>query len=205
MSWRHNPLLAMVVWALIIGTAAVLPTHPATASKPPPPPAIGALEGPHLPAEWIQQLDELADLAPAEYRLLVVTTAKRYKLDPRLLASVARVETGGTWDPHLVGAAGEVGLMQVMPETASWIAQQRGEAIPDLTDPAVNIDYGAWYLARLLESATASALAEYNAGPAWRDRAPTVARAYSRRVLELRGGTQDHGGSDERPGKGESG
>jgi soluble lytic murein transglycosylase-like protein len=182
---RHNPLLVLAVWLLIIGAARMLPAR-APATKSPPAPVLGALEGPPIPAQWIEDLKQVADLAPPEYRPLVIETAKRYHLDPRLLASVAWVETGGTWDPHLQGAAGEIGLMQVMPETAAWIAQQRGEDVPDLNEPAVALDYGAWYLSRLMQAATTDALANYNAGPSWKERAPTVARQYSRRVLELR-------------------
>jgi soluble lytic murein transglycosylase-like protein len=184
---RHNPLVALGVWLLIAALAVLAGAAPPLRITPPTLPlALGALEGPTVPREWTDQLNQVADLAPPEYRSLVIQIAQRHGLDPRLLASVAWVETGGTWDPTLRGAAGEIGLMQVMPETAAWIAQVRGEQIPDLTDPAHALDYGAWYLARLLEGATADALAQYNAGPAWRERAPSVARQYSGRVLDLR-------------------
>jgi soluble lytic murein transglycosylase-like protein len=183
MSPRHSPFLAFVVWVALM--ASVVIPRPAPAS-PPAQLVLGTYHGPPIPAEWVEELERIADLAPPQYRSLVITTAKRHSLDPRLLASVAWVETGGTWDPTMRGTAGEIGLMQVLPSTAAWIAQQRGEQLPDLADPAVNLDYGAWYLRRLLDGATASALAEYNAGPAWRDRAPTVARAYSSRVMNVK-------------------
>lgn len=199
MTSRHTSLLVMVLWGALMATA-VKAAGPRPV-PPPPAPVLGAYHGPEIPTEWTEELERIADLAPPQYRSLVITTARRYGLEPRLLASVAWVETGGTWDPQLQGSSGEIGLMQVMPETAAWIAQQRDEQVPDLTDPAAGLDYGAWYLAHLVQGATGAALAEYNAGPEWRDRAPTVARQYSRRVLQLSGDMQVRGAPAGRPGK----
>lgn len=190
---RHSPLVAVGVWILTVAFAILAKaTVPLRTTQAPHTETIvlGALEGPEIPVEWIRKLQLIEDLAPAEFRPLVIETAERYGFDPRLLASVAWMETGGTWRPDLIGADGEIGLMQILPSTAAWISQTRGEELPDLADPVFNLDYGAWYIARLMEGATASVLAEYNAGPDWRNRAPTAAREYSRRVLELHGAAQ---------------
>ena len=138
--------------------------------------------------EELAHLRSVEDLVPVDLRTAVVHAAVYNGLDPRLLAAVGWVETGGTWDPRLRGLAGETGLMQIMPATATWIAQQRKLPVPDLTDPAVNLDWGAWYLAHLLEQTggdQVEALRRYNAGPRWRDRAPTAARGYSDRVQRV--------------------
>lgn len=129
----------------------------------------------------------VADLVPEEYRRVVVETATRHGVDARLLAAVAWVETGGTWQPDLEGAAGEVGLMQVLPSTAAWIAEARGLPYPDLTDPAVALDFGAWYLAHLIDTTGDpwEAVHQYNGGPEWRTRAPTQVGWYGSRVREL--------------------
>jgi len=78
--------------------------------------------------------------------------------------------------------------MQIMPDTARWIARQRGVAVPDLTDAATNLDWGAWFLALLIRESrgdVAEALSRYNAGPKWRERAPVMASRYALTVLGL--------------------
>jgi len=67
--------------------------------------------------------------------------------------------------------AGAMGLMQLMPDTAEWIAGKMD--IDDFTsemleDEEVNISMGCWYLAYLIkrfDGNTVHALAAYNAGP----------------------------------------
>jgi soluble lytic murein transglycosylase len=88
-------------------------------------------------------------------------------LDPALIAAVIYAET--KFDPR-TSPAGALGLMQVEPETAAFIAQRSGGVafrISDLATPAVNIAYGSWYLRYLLDhyrGAELPALAAYNAG-----------------------------------------
>ena len=66
--------------------------------------------------------------------------------------------------------AGAKGLMQLMPDTADFIAQKSGGTAfeqQDLATPQVNIAYGSWYLRYLLDRYDGSeplALAAYNAG-----------------------------------------
>src|SRR5918998_2097781 len=66
--------------------------------------------------------------------------------------------------------AGAKGLMQIMPETADYIAAKSGGIAfeqGDLATPQVNIAYGSWYLRHLLDKydgREALALAAYNAG-----------------------------------------
>jgi len=65
--------------------------------------------------------------------------------------------------------AGAIGLMQLTPGTAKGIAQYTGGSrfrVSDLTNPDINIRYGAWYLGHLLHKYGNErlALAAYNAG-----------------------------------------
>ena len=66
--------------------------------------------------------------------------------------------------------AGAKGLMQLMPETADYIAHKSGGTRferADLATPQINIAYGTWYLRYLLDKYdgnTILALAAYNAG-----------------------------------------
>ena len=65
---------------------------------------------------------------------------------------------------------GAIGLMQIMPETAQWIAVQLGDdnfSLEKLREPETNIRYGVWYLAELQREFAGNnilALAAYNAG-----------------------------------------
>ena len=65
---------------------------------------------------------------------------------------------------------GAIGLMQLMPETAEWIAGQIDDSsfsLDKLHEPETNIRYGVWYLASLkkeFEGNEILALAAYNAG-----------------------------------------
>ncbi|GAA2023329.1 MULTISPECIES: transglycosylase SLT domain-containing protein [Nocardioides] len=84
---------------------------------------------------------------------------QRYGVDPVLLASVARQESG--FDPKAVSPAGAQGLMQLMPGTAD------GLGVTNSFDPAQAVDGAARLLRDLLDrfGRTDLALAGYNAGP----------------------------------------
>jgi soluble lytic murein transglycosylase len=69
-----------------------------------------------------------------------------------------------SFDPAIVSAAGAVGLMQLMPDTARQVG---GQSVA-LTDPPTNMRLGVVYLQRLLaqfDNAVPYAVAAYNAGP----------------------------------------
>ncbi len=106
-------------------------------------------------------------LYPLRYEAEIAGAAERYHVDPYLVAAVVKAESG--FDPEAKSGAGAVGLMQLMPTTADWIAARddwQGAAKPDLHDPAQNLDLGTYYMAFLLErfADVPTALAAYNAG-----------------------------------------
>jgi soluble lytic murein transglycosylase len=88
-------------------------------------------------------------------------------LDPALIAAVIYAET--KFDPR-VSVAGAEGLMQIMPQTAEFLAHRSGATtftVADLGEPQVNIAYGSYYLRYLLDEYhgnTTFALAAYNGG-----------------------------------------
>ncbi len=86
--------------------------------------------------------------------------------DAKLLLAVAWVESGLAAD--LISPLGAEGLMQMMPSTAATIAGRLGIAKWDLHDPAVAVDFAAWYLQQQIErfSLPRLAVAAYHAGPA---------------------------------------
>lgn len=107
-------------------------------------------------------------LYPYLYREVIEKYAADYGVDPLLVAAVIRVES--KFKPNAVSRRGALGLMQLMPATASWIAPQLG--IADLTEemiltPEINIRLGTWYLANLAAEFNNNrelVLAAYNAG-----------------------------------------
>ena len=77
--------------------------------------------------------------------------------------AVTAIESG--YDPGVIGAVGEIGLMQVRPETAAMLGFQ-GDAA-ELARPEINVHYGVAYLAgawRLAKGDVCRALMKYRAG-----------------------------------------
>ena len=87
---------------------------------------------------------------PLRYEAILRAHADNYGLEPSLLAAVVYSES--KFDPNAKSAAGAIGLMQLLPETAQGIADHTGGGnwkASDLYDPELNVRYGAWYLARM--------------------------------------------------------
>lgn len=185
---RRAALAAAVLSALaapLLGAAS--PALPAVAVAPDPPlsfPPLPEFLQPNLSlAEESGQLWRIADLTPARYRLLVLTLSRQYQIDPRLIAAIATVES--RWDAQAVGGHGEIGLMQILPDTASFVARSIGLAEYDLRDPATNLELGTAYLAALFGQygSLGGALAAYNGGP--RAAHQGEGHPYARKVLRL--------------------
>ena len=97
---------------------------------------------------------------PAEITGIIDSSARKYGLDPKLIAAVAKNESN--FNPNAVSSAGAVGIMQLMPETAEALG------VHNLYDPRQNVDGGAKYLKELLTTFNGDvtkAIAAYNAGP----------------------------------------
>lgn len=110
------------------------------------------------------------------YRAEFGAAARDQGLDEELLYGIARQES--RFIANIVSGAGAVGLMQLMPGTARWIARQlaRDDYSPArIANVGLNTQFGAFYFKYWqdrLESLPALAAAAYNAGPrraqAWR-------------------------------------
>ncbi|MCC5847315.1 MAG: transglycosylase SLT domain-containing protein [Verrucomicrobia bacterium] len=113
----------------------------------------------------------------------ILRAAALYRLDPRLLVAVAMRESRMSQQAR--GAAGEIGMFQIMPNTARHWAQVTGNPVPtepELFDVNLNAEISAWYLRRGLDAFAHRAnplpfaLAYYNAGPsraqAWERQTP---------------------------------
>jgi soluble lytic murein transglycosylase len=168
----------------LFGGVAAAPANPDQSL--PPPDEDPRLTLPPDPAQIVATTEVegklIADLAPEEFRPLVVKAAQSYGIDPRLLAAIATVET--EWRPDAVGTHGELGLTQVLPSTGAWLASVAGLTEYNLADPATSLNLSALYLSMLLKEygTTEKALACYNGGPSavpdWQT------NLYARRVLK---------------------
>ena len=101
-----------------------------------------------------------AQLSEKELNQLVSESSGRYRLDPDLVNSVIKAESG--FNVRAVSRKGAQGLMQLMPATAMKLG------VPDAFDAQANVEGGTRYLRELLERYNfdlVKALAAYNAGP----------------------------------------
>ncbi len=110
----------------------------------------------------------------------ILSESKKYGFDPFFLLAV--IENESNFDIKVRGDAGEIGLMQILPETAKWICEMnnwkwKGEKT--LRDPVQNVKIGAAYLNLLrgkFESESQLYISAYNMGPT------NVYRALSHKV-----------------------
>jgi soluble lytic murein transglycosylase len=91
-------------------------------------------------------------------------------LDPALVCAVVRAES--RFHADALSPRGAVGLMQIMPDTATWIADRLDVTAFDLHDAETNLRFGTSYLRYLIDrfGNLNLALAAYNAGPTRVDR-----------------------------------
>lgn len=104
-------------------------------------------------------------LFPFPYQEFVVSDAQKEEINALIPLSVMRKES--TFDPLIDSRVGAVGLMQIIPRTADWIAKQTENTEYDLTKPEDNIRMGTWYLAhnhQRYQNNSLYAIASYNAG-----------------------------------------
>lgn len=105
-------------------------------------------------------------------------------VDVDLIHAMARQES--SFNPYALSRSGAVGLMQIMPDTARYVANRYDLVLGStktLLLPTYNIKFGQYYIHDLLSSSSikddlVSALIAYNAGPGnlrkWRDIWPDV-------------------------------
>ena len=81
------------------------------------------------------------------YQSLIERYAAEYNLRPAFVAAIIRNESSFRTDAD--SSVGARGLMQLMPDTAEWIAGKIGDSnysFDHLYDAETNIRYGCWYL-----------------------------------------------------------
>jgi soluble lytic murein transglycosylase len=137
-------------------------------------------------ADRTQRRHDFALRYPTPYQTEVEDAARQNGLDAALVYGVMRQESRFVAD--IVSAAGAIGLMQLMPPTARWVARHTGHTLPhtpELEDPELNIQLGAYYLHYVLDKldgVPALGAAAYNAGPGraqlWRGTVPLEGAIY---------------------------
>lgn len=105
---------------------------------------------------------------PVVYRSEVDTAAEKNRIPPAWVLGVMRRESAYIRD--IKSSAGAVGLMQLMPKTAKYVAKLQGDKNwqGDLTDAETNIGFGTFYLRHVMDKFDdhqVLATASYNAGP----------------------------------------
>ena len=84
---------------------------------------------------------------PLVFRGIIEEMAAEYNLNPAFVSAIIRNES--SFQPMAESAVGARGLMQLMPDTAQWIAgklKTESYAFERMYDPESNIRFGCWYL-----------------------------------------------------------
>lgn len=139
-------------------------------------------------AAFVSLVDPLKDTLkqltlPLQHEDIIRQQASDKDLDPALITAVIYSES--KFRPRK-SKAGAIGLMQLLPDTAKFIARKSGGTkfeLRDLASPQVNIAYGSWYLRYLrqhYDGKLVPTLAAYNAGETTVDRWRKLALAEGR-------------------------
>lgn len=113
-------------------------------------------------------LPQYSDAAVYSVANTLVNEANRAKIDPLFVMAVIQQES--KFNPKVVGRHGEIGLMQIRPKTARWVAAKNKidfEKDEELFAPATNIKIGILYLSYLNKKYgnPKYSTAAYNMGP----------------------------------------
>ena len=101
---------------------------------------------------------------PLKYKEEVFLFADEYQIEKELVFATIKVESG--FDKNAKSSKGAVGLMQISPDTAKFIASEIGVQTFDLTNEKTNIHFGCFYLKYLINKFenVKTAIVAFNAG-----------------------------------------
>lgn len=145
-SARYGVSIAAIVQANGLANASFIRTGQSlTIPSASTPPTATAPSGASLPPAMASQV-----AARSASRDVLLAAASEFGVAPAFVLAVAWHESG--WQPGAVSFAGAVGLMQLMPGTADWVADTMLHEAPAISDPRWNARAGtrllAFYLAR---------------------------------------------------------
>lgn len=137
-------------------------------------------------ADRTQQVHDFALRYPAPHKDAMQTYTKRLQLDEAWVYGLMRQES--RFINVAKSTVGASGMMQIMPNTAKWVAKKLGMKSFDvglLHHLDTNFTLGTYYMKHVLDGFhgnTVLATAAYNAGPGrarrWQDSKPMEAAAY---------------------------
>ncbi|TGK87333.1 lytic transglycosylase domain-containing protein [Leptospira noumeaensis] len=123
----------------------------------------------HRPGLSAQERKELVSVVErASYNLRLPVGNKQERID-KLGFLIGLIHTESQFHKRAKSHKGALGLMQVMPATAKWLAAKEGipfQSAKDLYDPEINLQLGVLYMNYLIERTESleAALLSYNAG-----------------------------------------
>lgn len=99
----------------------------------------------------------------AQTKALIISTARRHGVDPKLVLAISMQESG--WNQRQVSVANAVGIMQVIPSGGDWASSLIGRKL-DLLDPEDNVTAGVVMLKALtrMSGSEDTAIAGYYQG-----------------------------------------
>lgn len=115
----------------------------------------------NMPKKHLKKADRIAKA--------ILVESKKHQIDPIFIASIIKAES--SFNPLAVGTSGEIGLMQLMPSTAEYIAKRikmKYTGARTLRDPVKNIKLGVAYFTYLRNrfgNKFHRYVAAYNMGP----------------------------------------
>ena len=134
-------------------------------------------------------IHDLSQRYPTPHRDALTAAARQWNVDEALVYGIIRQES--RFMPHARSRVGAMGLMQLMPATARWVARQipvQPFNVAMLTQPELNVQMGSYYFHRVLNDLGHNILATaaYNAGPGrarrWRDERPLEGAIYAETI-----------------------
>jgi soluble lytic murein transglycosylase len=141
-------------------------------------------------ADRTRELHDFSMRYLAPYRDVMKSYVSQQQLDEAWVYGLIRQESRFIAD--VKSSAGAMGLMQLMPATARWVAQKvglRDYRPAQTTSVDTNLNLGTWYLKHVLDTLDnhpVLASAAYNAGPgrarAWRADEPMDAAIYAESI-----------------------
>jgi len=150
----YGALVILAVWGISVWIA-----HSKLPLKP---------QSDHITSPWIPQTVK-------KWEAPIDQMAKKYQVDPNLIAIIMTLESGG--NPKAASSAGAKGLMQVTDPTAKDIASKylkQPVTKFDINDPNTNIEFGTAYLAELRHI-----FGDHGQGPSWDYTVELVAAGYN--------------------------
>jgi hypothetical protein len=171
-TWMHASYVAAVLAISICSAHASPDDALAQLLALPRPPEIETLIG----------IPQIHRYGRGQHLPLIIREAEKEGLPPALADAVTEVESG--FNPLAVGAVGEVGLMQIRPQTAAMLGYKGGQI--GLFEPEANVHFGVKYLARAWRLANGDlcrTLMKYRAGHG-EERMSPLSVEYCRRARE---------------------